>query len=245
MQIFVKTLSAATISLDIDVDGGIELVKNKVALREGCQLADVFLNFGGCPLENGRSLRDYGIQKESTLHQSGRLLGGHCQVPCGIFDDPKLVTEVKEACQTIRKMITLLQEACKEVTQAESFNKMSRLTSTKEQHAGQIINLMTEYCLAQRVKPVGAPKSPFTTDAEYIEALKAHHAVMLAAVSCKQSAELSAVDALDAAVSTMSAMYMPAAALKAADSVPVAFANDAPAAPAAPKETTCGSCVIH
>ena len=43
------------------------------------------------------------IQKEATLHLVLRLRGGHCQVPCGIFDDPKLVAEIREACATIRK----------------------------------------------------------------------------------------------------------------------------------------------
>lgn len=41
--------------------------------------------------------------QESTLHLVLRLRGGHCQVPCGIFDDPKLVADVKEAVATIKK----------------------------------------------------------------------------------------------------------------------------------------------
>merc|ERR1712216_347247 len=110
----------------------------------------------------------------------------------------------------------------------ENFNKVVRMTNTKEEHSGVIIKLVTEYCLAQRVKPVGAPKSPFKSEAEYIEAVKAHHAVLLAAVACKQQAELAAIEKLEAAVGAMSAMYPPSS----------------PAA-VAPQETTCGGCAIH
>jgi small subunit ribosomal protein S27Ae len=36
----------------------------------------------------------------------GSGAGGHCQVPCGIFDDPKLVADVREACATVRKAMS-------------------------------------------------------------------------------------------------------------------------------------------
>ena len=51
---------------------------------------------------------------------------------------------------------------------------------TKEDHANKIIKLIGEYCLCQRVKPTSDPKSPFKTEDDYTEALKAH---MMAATS--------------------------------------------------------------
>lgn len=41
-----------------------------------------------------------------------------------------------------------------------------------QEHAGKIVSLMSEYCLCQRVKPPSDPKSPFTSDADYISALQ-------------------------------------------------------------------------
>merc|ERR1740121_648693 len=93
---------------------------------------------------------------------------------------------------------------------ALSLNQLVRWTNTKEEHAGKIVSLVSEYCLCQRVKPVSDPKTPFKSEADYIAALQAHHQVMLCAVRCKQTVDLGSVDALEAAVIDMSRMYLPA-----------------------------------
>eukprot|EP00440_Ansanella_granifera_P008124 gb/GFBE01008791.1/.p1 GENE.gb/GFBE01008791.1/~~gb/GFBE01008791.1/.p1 ORF type:complete len:105 (+),score=42.84 gb/GFBE01008791.1/:1-315(+) len=89
-----------------------------------------------------------------------------------------------------------------------NINQMTRWVNTKEEHASKIISLVSEYCLCQRVKPVSDPKTPFSSEADYIAALQAHHQVMTAAVKCKQQVDPAIADALDAAVGDMSKMYM-------------------------------------
>merc|ERR1712146_515063 len=150
-----------------------------------------------------------GIQKESTLHLVLRLRGGHCQVPCGIFDDPKLVADVKEAIATIKKAMVQINELSAEMN-ALNINQMTRWVNTKEEHASKIITLMTEYCLCQRVKPPSDPKSPFKSEADYIAALQGHHAVMAAAVKCKQTVDVANAANLEAKAAEMSKMYLPA-----------------------------------
>ncbi|MFC1853798.1 superoxide dismutase [Ni] [candidate division CSSED10-310 bacterium] len=128
----------------------------------------------------------------------------HCEIPCGIYGDAMRMDMIAEHIQTIKKsmnmIIKLSQE--KEVDQ----NQLVRWVMNKEKHAEALQNIIWQYFIAQRIKPVDDEKSAkYKT---YIEQITLSHKLIIYAMKAKQSTDLAHISALEKLLAEFKTAYM-------------------------------------
>ncbi len=136
---------------------------------------------------------------------AGPRAWAHCQVPCGIFDDPARIAQMNEDAKTIGKAISQMSELA-DKTDVESRQQFTRWVVVKEEHATRIMKIVSDYFLTQKLKPVAADDPGYQ---DYLGKLAAHHAVLVAAMKCKQNADQQHVEALNATLHTLGEIWAP------------------------------------
>ena len=77
----------------------------------------------------------------------------HCQVPCGIYDDAVRIIQIREHITTIEKAMKQIDQLTSDESSAQNMNQLVRWINTKEEHATFIQSIISDYFLAQRIKP--------------------------------------------------------------------------------------------
>jgi nickel superoxide dismutase len=129
---------------------------------------------------------------------------GHCQVPCGIYDDERRLDTMAEDIVTVEKAIRQVEALSKETP--PNYNQIVRWIAVKEQHADDITQIASWYFLQQRVKPVAAQDDEAYK--AYIQKLTLLHEIMVYSMKVKQSLDMANVEGLKSALEAFRQAYL-------------------------------------
>ena len=130
-------------------------------------------------------------------------LYGHCQVPCGIYDDAVRIVQIEEDIATMRKAMSMIKGLSGK-SDAQSLNQMIRWVNTKESHADKIQETVSSYFLAQRIKP---KKKGAAGRQKYVNQTLLLQQLIVAAMKCKQNVDQSRCEAASDLVVEFSVSY--------------------------------------
>ncbi|MCB2173569.1 superoxide dismutase, Ni [archaeon] len=127
---------------------------------------------------------------------TGGQAWAHCQLPCGIYDDPMRINMIREDITTIEKAMNAITSLQKE--KDINYNQLVRWIGDKEIHADKIQETVSKYFMTQRVKP---------EDENYNQKIKLLHEMLIQAMLTKQTTDLSHVKALRDLVNEFESLY--------------------------------------
>jgi nickel superoxide dismutase len=127
----------------------------------------------------------------------------HCQIPCGIYGDEIRFQMIEEDIRTVEKgmkeIVALSREGDK------NFNQIVRWVNNKDEHAGRIQEIVHQYFMTQRLRPVGNEnKGEYR---KYVEKLELLHQMLFYAMKAKQTTDLNYVKELKSALGRFRTAY--------------------------------------
>ncbi len=110
----------------------------------------------------------------------------HCEIPCGIYGDKARFEMLREHIQTIEKSMQEITRLSNE--DHEDYNQIVRWVNNKDDHANQLMHIVTQYFMTQRIKPVEDENS--AEYKQYINKITLLHKMLISAMKSKQTTDL-------------------------------------------------------
>lgn len=133
-----------------------------------------------------------------------RTAFSHCEIPCGIYDDPMRLNIMAEHITTIEKSMKEIQALS---TQGDkNYNQLVRWIVNKDNHADYLSEIVTQYFMTQRIKPTD--ESDQKAYKEYINKLTLLHKMMVFSMKCKQTTDLQNVEQLRTCLDRFKTAYL-------------------------------------
>lgn len=126
----------------------------------------------------------------------------HCEIPCGIYNDELRIALLKEHFTTIEKSMLKIEELQK--AENIDYNQLVRWVNNKDEHANKVQEIVYQYFLNQRIKPVDSMNEEF---AKYQKELTLLHQVLVYSMKTKQTTDLSFIKKLHATLEKFETSY--------------------------------------
>lgn len=135
-----------------------------------------------------------------AFSQPGRA---HCEIPCGIYGDSIRIALLTEHIETLEKSMNQINELSK--AGDKNYNQLVRWVVNKEEHAQKIQDIVSQYFLHQRIKPV----SPTEVEAyaKYTNQLALLHQLLVYSMKAKQTTDLEVIENLRTTLEKFSHSY--------------------------------------
>jgi hypothetical protein len=153
----------------------------------------------GTSTMNTRALFALGILTLAVFALGSAPAFAHCQIPCGIYGDQRVVSEMEEHIMTVEKGMNQINELSKDP--GANANQLTRWVINKDEHAQEIQQIALDYFLAQRVKLDEAESE------SYNKKLALLHQIIVYSMKCKQTTDLANVEALKKSLAEFKALY--------------------------------------
>jgi len=133
-------------------------------------------------------------------------LFGHCQIPCGIYDDVVRIVSIEKDISTILKSIDKIEQlsTTKGKQSAQDYNQLVRWINNKETHAQKIQDVISGYFLSQRIKPVSSDDPGFS---KYVNITTTCQKLIYYAMKCKQNVDTKDVEILSLTLTELVNLY--------------------------------------
>ena len=128
----------------------------------------------------------------------------HCEIPCGIYNDELRFTMIAEDITTLEKSMNEITKLSAE--KEKNYNQIVRWVQNKEDHANRIMNVVTQYFMTQRLKPV--EKDDAKAYNKYVDQLILLHEMLIYAMKAKQTTDLSNVEMLRSLLAQFKSAYL-------------------------------------
>jgi nickel superoxide dismutase len=130
---------------------------------------------------------------------SASYAAAHCEIPCGIYDDELRIKLMAEHVTTMEK--SMKQIAMLAQQQPMNHNQLVRWVNNKEEHANALQEIVTQYFMTQRIK---------LDTKDYAQKITVLHKMLVYAMKCKQTTDLSHIETLRALLKDFSQLYFKA-----------------------------------